>query len=38
MVRQHFKGMLKPPFNDEARAAAGFPPGFNAPLVAGRAG
>jgi len=38
LVRQHFKGTLKPPFNDEARAAAGFPPGFNAPLVAGRAG
>ena len=24
LVRQHFKGALKPPFNDEARAAAGF--------------
>jgi uncharacterized ferritin-like protein (DUF455 family) len=24
LVRRHFKGALKPPFNDEARAAAGF--------------
>lgn len=24
LVRKHFKGALKPPFNDEARAAAGF--------------
>ncbi len=24
LVRAHFKGALKPPFNDEARAAAGF--------------
>jgi uncharacterized ferritin-like protein (DUF455 family) len=24
LVRQHFKGALKPPFNDQARAAAGF--------------
>ncbi len=24
LVKQHFKGALKPPFNDEARAAAGF--------------
>ena len=37
LVRQHFKGTLKPPFNDEARAAADFPSNFNAPFVAGRA-
>ncbi|MDJ0947071.1 MAG: ferritin-like domain-containing protein [Kiloniellales bacterium] len=26
LVRQHFKGVLKPPFNDEARRAAGMSP------------
>jgi uncharacterized ferritin-like protein (DUF455 family) len=25
MLRQHFRGVLKPPFNDTARAAAGMP-------------
>ena len=25
LVRRHFKGTLKPPFNEDARAAAGFP-------------
>jgi uncharacterized ferritin-like protein (DUF455 family) len=25
MLRQHFRGVLRPPFNDEARAAAGMP-------------
>jgi len=24
LVQKHFKGALKPPFNDVARAAAGF--------------
>jgi uncharacterized ferritin-like protein (DUF455 family) len=28
------KGMLKPPFNDEGRAAAGFSAVFYAPLAA----
>ena len=26
LVRRHFKGLLKPPFNDEARRAAGMSP------------
>ncbi len=26
LVRQHFKGLLKPPFNDDARRAAGMSP------------
>lgn len=30
LVRRHFKGDLKPPFNDAARAAAGFPAEFYA--------
>jgi uncharacterized ferritin-like protein (DUF455 family) len=25
LVRRHFRGALKPPFNDSARAAAGLP-------------
>jgi len=33
LVRKHFRGALKPPFNDKARAAAGFPESFYAPLV-----
>ncbi len=28
LVRRHFKGALKPPFNDAARARAGLPPAF----------
>lgn len=28
MVRKHFRGPLKPPFNDMARARAGLTPGF----------
>lgn len=28
LVRQHFRGNLKPPFNDLARARAGLEPGF----------
>ena len=34
LVREHFKGPLKPPFNDEARAAAGLPRSFYAELAA----
>jgi uncharacterized ferritin-like protein (DUF455 family) len=36
-VRRCFKGNLKPPFNYEARAAAGLPAGFYEPLAAGAA-
>ena len=32
-VRRFFKGTLKPPFNEAARAQAGLPPGFYAPLA-----
>jgi uncharacterized ferritin-like protein (DUF455 family) len=35
LVRQRFKGRMKGPFNDEARAAAGFPATFYRPLAAG---
>jgi uncharacterized ferritin-like protein (DUF455 family) len=28
LLRQHFRGTLKPPFNDTARAAAGMPSGY----------
>jgi uncharacterized ferritin-like protein (DUF455 family) len=34
LVRRYFKGVLKPPFNDEGRAAAGFSAVFYAPLAA----
>lgn len=34
LVRQHFRGALKPPFNAEARATAGFPGDWYAPLAA----
>ncbi|KAK9820099.1 hypothetical protein WJX72_006117 [[Myrmecia] bisecta] len=34
LVRQHFKGLLKPPFNDDARAKAGFGPEWYLPLAA----
>jgi uncharacterized ferritin-like protein (DUF455 family) len=34
-VKRCFKGDLKPPFNREARAAAGFPPHYYEPLAAG---
>lgn len=34
LVRQHFRGPVKPPFNDRARAEAGLTPGFYKPLVA----
>ncbi len=35
LVRHYFKGELKPPFNHEARAAAGFPERYYEPLVRG---
>ncbi len=34
LVRTHFKGQLKPPFNDRARSQAGLTPGFYKPLSA----
>ena len=34
LVRKHFKGNLKPPFNDKARSEAGLTPGFYKPLTA----
>ncbi|MDJ0948481.1 MAG: ferritin-like domain-containing protein [Alphaproteobacteria bacterium] len=34
LVRRHFRGVLKPPFNAEARAAAGLPSGFYRPIAA----
>jgi uncharacterized ferritin-like protein (DUF455 family) len=34
-VRRSFKGDLKPPFNREARSAAGFPPHYYEPLTTG---
>ncbi|GAB4184520.1 MAG: ferritin-like domain-containing protein [Thalassobaculales bacterium] len=33
LVRRHFRGRLKPPFNAASRAAAGLPAGFYEPLV-----
>ncbi|MDX2155472.1 MAG: ferritin-like domain-containing protein [Hyphomicrobiaceae bacterium] len=33
LVRRHFRGPVKPPFNDRARAEAGLTPGFYKPLV-----
>ncbi|MGI9413618.1 MAG: ferritin-like domain-containing protein [Hyphomicrobiales bacterium] len=33
LVRAHFRGALKPPFNDKARSEAGLSPGFYKPLV-----
>lgn len=35
-VRRYFKGNLKPPFNEDARAQAGLPPAFYAPLACHR--
>jgi uncharacterized ferritin-like protein (DUF455 family) len=32
-VARHFRGRLKPPFNERARLAAGFPAAFWAPLA-----
>jgi uncharacterized ferritin-like protein (DUF455 family) len=34
-VQRHFRGELKPPFNREARAAAGFPAHYYEPLLRG---
>ena len=34
LVRRHFRGRIKPPFNDRARSEAGLTPGFYKPLVA----
>lgn len=34
LVRRHFRGFLKPPFNDTARQAAGFGAAFYGPLAA----
>lgn len=33
LVRKHFHGLLKPPFNGEKRAEAGLPPDFYWPLT-----
>ncbi|OKL43579.1 ferritin-like domain-containing protein [Pseudovibrio exalbescens] len=33
LVRKHFRGPLKPPFNDRARSEAGLTPGFYRPLI-----
>ena len=33
LVRERFKGTLKPPFNTWARDKAGFPASFYAPLA-----
>lgn len=35
LVRRHFHGALKPPFNEEKRAEAGIPPDFYWPLSEG---
>jgi uncharacterized ferritin-like protein (DUF455 family) len=35
LVHRYFKGELKPPFNHEARAAAGFPARYYEPLLRG---
>ena len=35
LVRRHFHGHLKPPFNTEKRAEAGLPPDFYWPLAEG---
>lgn len=34
IVRKHFRGQIKPPFNDKARSEAGLTPGFYKPLSA----
>lgn len=33
LVRKHFRGAIKPPTNDRARAEAGLTPGFYKPLM-----
>lgn len=35
LVRERFRGTLKPPFDAEAREKAGMPPAYYAPLTAG---
>ena len=35
LVRQHFHGSLKPPFNEKLRTEAGFTPEWYEPLVHG---
>jgi uncharacterized ferritin-like protein (DUF455 family) len=35
LVRENFRGPVKPPFNDKARSEAGLTPGFYVPLSAG---
>jgi uncharacterized ferritin-like protein (DUF455 family) len=35
LVRRHFKGRLKPPFNEAGRSEAGFSAAFYAPLATG---
>ncbi len=35
LVRNHFKGRIKPPFNTASREAAGLPASFYEPLAAG---
>ncbi|KAF6259780.1 DUF455-domain-containing protein [Scenedesmus sp. NREL 46B-D3] len=37
LIRSHFKGSLKPPFNDAARKMAGFGPEWYMPLSTGAA-
>jgi uncharacterized ferritin-like protein (DUF455 family) len=34
LVRQNFRGSMRPPFNDKARSEAGLTPGFYKPLSA----
>ena len=34
VVRENFRGPIKPPFNDKARSEAGLTPGFYKPLSA----
>ena len=34
LVQKNFKGLLKPPFNDDARSVAGLPEKYYRPLVA----
>jgi uncharacterized ferritin-like protein (DUF455 family) len=33
LVRENFRGSIKPPFNDKARSEAGLTPGFYKPLM-----
>jgi uncharacterized ferritin-like protein (DUF455 family) len=33
LVKRHFRGMVKPPFNDSARLAAGLPREFYAAIA-----